>query len=71
MAEKFNPGDIVQLKSGGPKMTVTGVRKDSFDQEGKEEVHACWFSGSKLENGSFPFEALLHLDEAQKGPGEK
>ncbi|MBL3567223.1 DUF2158 domain-containing protein [Rhodovulum sulfidophilum] len=27
MAQKFKPGDIVQLKSGGPSMTVSEVAK--------------------------------------------
>lgn len=38
----FNPGDIVQLKSGGPKMTVDRL-------EGESYVHLRWFAGSKME----------------------
>ncbi|WP_279483951.1 YodC family protein [Aureimonas sp. SK2] len=43
MAEKFKPGDIVQLKSGGPKMTV-----DHLDT-GDAWVTVKWFAGSKME----------------------
>ncbi len=53
MAEKFKPGDVVQLKSGGPKMTV----KEFDEQMG--EVHAIWFAGAKHEEGWFPPEALV------------
>jgi uncharacterized protein YodC (DUF2158 family) len=43
---RFQVGDIVKLKSGGPEMTV------------KERVtsgyHCQWFAGKKLESGTFP-----------------
>ena len=49
---KFKEGDIVQLKSGGPPMTVCEVFGDGD--------HECkWFSGKKLERGNFPEEALI------------
>ena len=55
MAEGFKVGDIVQLKSGGPKMTVTedkvGIRND--------HVRTNWFAGSKHESGMFPIESLV------------
>ena len=49
----FKEGDIVQLKSGGPKMTVCSTSPDG-------RHYTCkWFSGSKLEDGHFPQDALI------------
>ncbi|MEZ7809957.1 YodC family protein [Alcaligenes phenolicus] len=56
MANSFEMGDIVILKSGGPKMTVTEVFKDS-------SVRTVWFAGSRKEDGVFPSEALLIYQE--------
>ena len=39
--EEFAPGDIVQLKSGGPLMTVEEVGKDSLTEE--DTVWCTWF----------------------------
>ena len=50
MTVQFNNGDIVQLKSGGPKMTVHSVEPS--------RITCQWFAGSKLERGSFPAESL-------------
>ncbi|RAU19600.1 DUF2158 domain-containing protein [Nitrincola tibetensis] len=58
MANQFNIGDIVQLKSGGPKMTVTQVR-DKY-------VSTAWFAGSKKEDGIFPMEAIVIFEEKGK-----
>ncbi len=49
---KFEEGDIVQLKSGGPAMTVCQVL-------GVDNYRCQWFSGKKLETGDFPYEALV------------
>ena len=47
-------GDVVQLKSGGPEMTVNFVEND-----GGTEVAACtWFVNSKRENGRFAVATL-------------
>jgi len=58
MADKFKIGDIVQLKSGGPKMTVTQVLE--------RVVHTAWFAGSKKEAGAFPFDAVVMYQEEKK-----
>ena len=50
-ASTFEIGDIVQLKSGGPKMTVT-------NHGSKGEIVCSWFGGSKKESAMFPFDAL-------------
>lgn len=52
MAKDFKTGEVVQLKSGGPKMTVSSYAADG------ERVYCQWFSGSKLESGSFPVESV-------------
>ena len=41
----FQPGDVVQLKSGGPRMTVENVTGD--------EVECVWFEKNKQEYGTF------------------
>lgn len=52
---QFNTGDVVQLKSGGPKMTV--VKVDDFES-GSLIVVCSWFVGTKKETASFPPDAL-------------
>lgn len=49
---QFKLGDIVQLKSGGPKMTVNGFT-------GTKQPMCAWFDGSNvLCHGTFMHEAL-------------
>jgi uncharacterized protein YodC (DUF2158 family) len=58
MSEKLKVGDVVQLKSGGPKMTVTNVLE--------KVVHTSWFAGSKNEKAIFPFDAVAAFQEEPK-----
>ena len=54
--EKYEPkpGDVVRLKSGGPRMTIA-----SSNVTFSTEVWACqWFSGDELRTGDFAPEAL-------------
>lgn len=54
MSENFKAGDIVVLKSGSPKMTVSAVAA----QMGKMKVFCDWFDGPKQSHGVFSPEAL-------------
>ena len=53
---EFKIGDIVELKSGGPIMTVTDVGPDYGS--GTVLVWCIWFVANKQEKGSFPPAAL-------------
>jgi len=47
---RFQVGDVVKLKSGGPEMTVEEAVSD-----GERDGYRCqWFAGKKLEGGWFP-----------------
>ncbi|MGI9348008.1 MAG: YodC family protein [Gammaproteobacteria bacterium] len=52
MADNIKVGDVVQLKSGGPMMTVGEVRDDG--------IAVCeWFvKGGKTETRGFPLKVL-------------
>lgn len=52
MAHKI--GDIVELKSGGPKMTVSAL--GTID--GVLHVTCHWFEGATPHEGRFPVEAV-------------
>lgn len=52
----FKVGDIVQLKSGGPKMTITQISSPT--------VYTSWFAGAKNEK------AYFHQDALQVAPTE-
>ena len=57
-ARDFKPGDVVQLKSGGPAMTVGGrVAEDS--------VRCHWFDGATAMTEIFPT-AAIRLYEGPK-----
>ena len=51
----FKTGDVVRLKSGGPKMTVILCS----DIEGVLGADALWFVEGKTEAARFPAEALV------------
>lgn len=50
-AMNWNKGDVVQLKSGGPIMTVTDIYSDG-------SVGCTWFIKDELRQGSFPAQSL-------------
>ena len=57
-ARDFKPGDVVQLKSGGPAMTVGGrVAEDS--------IRCHWFDGATAKTEIFPV-AAIRLYEGPK-----
>lgn len=66
MAFKFFIGAVVQLKSGGPLMTVT---KDKPEQ-GSKFVGVSFFDGNTLKHDVLPKEAI-EPDEATKKAAEK
>jgi len=52
MDTNFKPGDVVQLNSGGPKMTVAAVQSDGT-------LRCVWFhEDGKQDNGVFAQVAL-------------
>jgi uncharacterized protein YodC (DUF2158 family) len=53
--DEIKAGDVVMLKSGGPKMPVSEIGKDSL---GNMRVWCDWFEGSKMEQGVFPIHSL-------------
>ena len=57
---EFKVGDLVQLKSGGPPMTVAEFPDpDERPRHFKAGQYRCvWFSGKKHESGWFPPETL-------------
>ncbi len=54
MQSTFAVGEVVELKSGGPKMTVTSVGTPF----GVPTVGCMWFEGIKKMQGDFPPGAL-------------
>jgi uncharacterized protein YodC (DUF2158 family) len=59
----FKLGEIVQLKSGGPKMTVISLPGGPY---GGGYYGTTWFAGAKKESGNFPAEALVTPKEEDK-----
>lgn len=58
---QFQEGDVVQLNSGGPKMTVTEVRGSNY--------FCMWFtSDSKLQNAIFNVDTLRSYVPKQSQP---
>jgi uncharacterized protein YodC (DUF2158 family) len=58
-AEHFEAGDIVQVKSGGPRMTVYDVGEAAMT---KELLVWCeWFDGPNKKDGTFHPASLRKL----------
>jgi uncharacterized protein YodC (DUF2158 family) len=57
---EFKPGDVVVLKSGGPKMTVAQAGYDNYN---RPTVWCDWFEGHKKVSATFPPTSLEHSDK--------
>jgi uncharacterized protein YodC (DUF2158 family) len=59
--KEFNAGDVVVLKSGGPKMTITGI-------DDKKYASCVWFDNKMIECRSmFSIVLLDHFEEPEIG----
>lgn len=59
MADDFKPGDVVMLKSEGPKMT--------YERRAQEGYGWClWFEGNTKKTDTFPHAALKKVDDDPK-----
>jgi len=58
--EDFEIGDVVRLRSGGPKMTVHGLVSDG-------DVVCQWFEGNEVHEESFPKDALKKIELVAAG----
>ena len=56
MAIALQAGDTVQLKSGGPYMTVDALWGDG-------EVKCAWFAGDKQQAHNFRETSLVKVDD--------
>lgn len=62
MARDLKPGDVVELQSGSPRMTVTTVYPPRDD--GAEELCKCmYFAETALREAMVPAAALRRAEE--------
>jgi uncharacterized protein YodC (DUF2158 family) len=64
MANRFGTGETVQLKSGGPVMTVVGI--NAFSQN----LVCKWFAGKTLKQSEF-HPQMLKPAKPEEAPGTK
>ncbi len=57
--DSFHEGDVVQLKSGGPEMTVTTVGAEAMTRV--EKVFTEWFDDKRKLSGSFKPSSLKKI----------
>ena len=65
-SSKFKVGDVVKLKSGGPKMTISWLGANPFGA-GEELAKCEWFEGNKARDREYPITILAKADEAVDG----
>jgi uncharacterized protein YodC (DUF2158 family) len=59
----FKVGDTVQLKSGGPRMTVTSLGSNF----GQPIVWCAWFDGTTQFSDHFPIDAVKDVPDPGSG----
>ena len=57
MEHEFKVGDVVQLKSGGPKMTIDTIGKFGMGST-RDKAKCVWFEGTKRMEALFELPTL-------------
>ena len=60
MADELKVGDVVQLKSGSPQMTIDGI--DDYGNSGTKQARCVWFDGPKKLYDVFGLATLVKVD---------
>ena len=67
MPQLFEKGDVVMLKSGGPKMTIEEYKLEvglNYTRRSDHSVYCAWFdTDNKLQTKVFEQEALRKIEE--------
>jgi uncharacterized protein YodC (DUF2158 family) len=63
MAGQWKAGDVVQLKSGGPKMNDRVVHYS----DDSTSIYCVWFDNNKKQECDFPPNGLKKCTEAEVG----
>jgi uncharacterized protein YodC (DUF2158 family) len=66
MPNDFKAGDVVQLKSGGPKMTIELIGK-KFESDTKNSAKCVWFEKQKQNTAYFDLAVLRLADSDEPG----
>lgn len=61
MADNLVLGDVVQLKSGGPRMTVESPQ-DRYGYDSYESVKCVWFNGATRMEQIFAVASLKKIE---------
>jgi uncharacterized protein YodC (DUF2158 family) len=64
MTEELKAGDVVQLKSGGPHMTIEGIGKYGMGAA-TDQAKCVWFEGTKRNEGYFELHMLSKVQPRQ------
>ncbi|STX29971.1 Uncharacterized small protein [Legionella beliardensis] len=60
METQLKVGDVVKLKSGGPRMTISYLGKE-------EQIECIWFDGNNKSKGYFHKDSVK-LDDSSSNP---
>ncbi len=70
--KKIEKGDVVMLKSGGPKMTVQNLgQQKPGPSVGVSWVHCIWFEGNTINEYNFEECVLKIVQSRQAGAGKE
>jgi uncharacterized protein YodC (DUF2158 family) len=67
LADGFTVGELVQLRSGGPVMTVEAL--DTGHGDAEDSIRCFWFAGAKLHKAWFSPATLAPADHPAPQPG--
>ena len=67
---KLEIGSVVQLLSGGPKMTISKIYVPAGLTSGTELAECQWFQDNKPMKEKFPTKSLKIVSEDDEGPVE-
>jgi uncharacterized protein YodC (DUF2158 family) len=56
---EFKKGDVVQLKSSSPKITIDSVEEYGSGNNSNVRAICIWFDGGERKEGSFSLDTLV------------
>ena len=61
MSEELKEGEVVRLKSGGPRMTIAGIGLYGMGST-KKQANCVWFDGTKKLESLFELHSLEKIE---------